>query len=392
MDIRQQLPVFSKPKEQFTSRGIPIVASVTTKNKKSSLNKLKAIAGAFNVQPLSRTNSFQGVPAVLNPTSPNTNTKAVIDPVANLAKIGKQKANKTPMKTQQLRSRGRQPTFQQRDSPEKVKVSQTKNNVRGQLSAQRSNPQPRRPTSRKEFHGVTASQEASNNPKKNPAKTFDFDATLKDFGFSPRLISDTSFQNTRVPEVKQQKPAEITIIPNKPFTVFPGNARNPANPASNVPEFTQKGIPIISSKPRLDSKSGLNSLIALAGDPQKNPVAKTAIPFVSSNQPTNIRRPNTRQGPVQNDRKSLTSRVSPTDSALGNLESIAAGNGPSEFKVKNRARGPSRNSANTNFNKNNLQTKPQSATKPSISSSKKESLFEVIQYRLISSNNHRSLF
>ena len=111
---------------------------------------------------------------------------------------------------------------------------------------------------------------------------------------------------------------------------------------------------MISSKPRLDSKSGLNSLLELAGDPQNNLVAKTASPFVSSNQPTTIRRPNTRQGPVQNGRKSLTSRVSPTNSALGNLESIAAGNGPSEFKVKNRARGPSRNIATENENKNNL--------------------------------------
>ena len=70
------------------------------------------------------------------------------------------------------------------------------------------------------------------------------------------------------------KDATIISIPKKPFTVFT------VNQAFNVPEFTKQGIPIISSKPKSDSKSGLNSLIALAGDPQKNPVAKISRPFV----------------------------------------------------------------------------------------------------------------
>ena len=134
MDIRQQLPVFTKPKQQFISCGIPIVASVTKENKKSSLNKLTAIAGASNIQPPQRANTFQGVQAVPNPTSPNENAKAkaVFDPVANLAKIAKQKAAKSQLKTQQLRSRGQQPSFQQRNNKEKLKVPQSLNNRRGQ--------------------------------------------------------------------------------------------------------------------------------------------------------------------------------------------------------------------------------------------------------------------
>ena len=144
----------------------------------------------------------------------------------------------------------------------------------------------------------------------------------------------------------------------KPFNVSPGNARNQGNQKSNVPKFTNKGIPIISSKPRPDStlKSGLNSLIAIVGDPQNNPVEQTSSPFVSSNQKTNTRKPNIRQGPVQSGRKSLNSRVSPTNSALGNIESIEAGNGPT-FKVKNRARGQSRNIATENVNPNKVPPK-----------------------------------
>jgi hypothetical protein len=121
LDIRQQIPVLNKPKQQFTSRGIPIVASVTSKDNKSNLNKLKAIAGSINVQPLSRSNGFQGVPGVSNPTPANANSKSAIDPVANLAKIAKQKANTTPLKSQQLQSRGRQRTVQQRNDRENCK-------------------------------------------------------------------------------------------------------------------------------------------------------------------------------------------------------------------------------------------------------------------------------
>ena len=96
-----------------------------------------------------------------------------------------------------------QPSFQQRNNKEKPKVPQSLNNGRGQLNLQRSNPQPRKPAAQNDFLGVTAIQEASNGLIKNPGKTFDFDATLKDFGFSPRLISGTSFQNKQLPEVNQ---------------------------------------------------------------------------------------------------------------------------------------------------------------------------------------------
>merc|ERR1712106_961231 len=98
----------------------------------------------------------------------------------------------------------------------------------------------------------------------------------------------------------------------------------------------------ISSKP-IPARSGLNSLIALAGNPELNPVTKTVLQVsnLSSNQATTIRKAANRRGQIPNGRKSSNTRVSPSNSALGNLESVAPGKG-STFTVKNRSRGPSR--------------------------------------------------
>merc|ERR1719430_2876121 len=97
------------------------------------------------------------------------------------------------------------------------------------------------------------------------------------------------------------------------------------------------GIPTMSNKPI--PTSGLNSLIALAGDPNKNPVIKTSGPPISAIKPIPRRTDALRQGQISN------TRVPPNNSALGNLQSIADGKGPT-ITVRNRARGPSRKPVN----------------------------------------------
>merc|ERR1719228_1113708 len=108
-------------------------------------------------------------------------------------------------------------------------------------------------------------------------------------------------------------------------------------PSIQQTSLPRKGIPTIANKPA--PTSGLNSLIALAGDPNKNPVIKTSAPPISPIKPIPRRTDAVRQGQISN------TRVPPNNAALGNLQSIADGKGPT-ISVRNRARGPSRKPVN----------------------------------------------
>merc|ERR1712168_1584125 len=134
----------------------------------------------------------------------------------------------------------------------------------------------------------------------------------------------------------------------------------------------QKRIPSISSAPV--QTSGLNSLLAIAGDPSNNPVIKTATPPISSNKP--IPRKTAaprRQGQIQPSRSSNT-RIPPNNSALGNLQSIADGKGAT-ITVRNRARGPSRKPVNQLPGRKDLPSKDVTPSKSVPTQDK--SLFEI---------------
>merc|ERR1712212_1138671 len=108
-------------------------------------------------------------------------------------------------------------------------------------------------------------------------------------------------------------------------------------PSIQQTSLPSQGIPTISNKPI--PTSGLNSLIALAGDLNKNPVIKTSGPPIPAIKPIPRRTDALRQGQISN------TRVPPNNSALGNLQSIADGKGPT-ITARNRARGPSRKPVN----------------------------------------------
>jgi len=334
LDVRQQLP-----RKKFTSQGIPIVANIpAVKNQATNPSvSQKIIPGQTN--DLSK-----------NPVAPQ-------DPVATLARIA---SRKRPSK---------------------------------QSSQQSSSKLVKPPANQQNFHGVVATAS-------KPNKKFDFDKTLKEFGFDARILSGNSFKSGPV-STPNNKPTK------KPFTTFSKPAKNPEvtqtqAPSRNQvnqkssPSFTSRGIPIISSRPKgKKNEKGLSSLIALAGKPENNPVItnplkpvnQQANPFVQTTQRpskpiVNVERTNNRktqnqqasQGKPPNpfrlpssnptnpfaqsnqqrsrpsqkvlnsnqklDTKFQSSQTSEVNSALGNLQSIADGRGPT-FVVKNRARRPS---------------------------------------------------
>merc|ERR1712106_554260 len=330
LDVRKQLSLSKSPNQKFTSRGIPIVGSLPTDSRKSSLNKLKAVSSGSK----GRSNSPQDVTSIVTAALANVNTrkkaKPAFDPVAELATIVNKKAKLRIQPSSAVRfgqsaarERNSQKTSSRRPIPTK-----SLNKNRGQINV-------------KSSHSESTKFDIASSPKQIPQNEFNFDSTLKEFGFSPRLISGTSAK----PEISQthrQQRLETPLIQNKPFTVFPGNLKVSPKLASNAQSFTSKGIPIISSKP-IPPKSGLNSLIALAGNPELNPVTKTVLQVsnLSQNQATTRRKAANRKGQLPNSRKSSNTRVSPSNAALGNLESVAPGKG-STFTLKNRSRGPSR--------------------------------------------------
>jgi len=315
-DFRKPIPVAQTKRPKFTSQGIPVVAKISIK---AQPNQSKTPKINPNTQQSARLRSSQSVPANSSPVSSNKirdkNAKPIVDPVARLASIASNKGSNQRIVTQSASSGVGQPIAKRK-------------NLAGNIAAKQ--------------------QSVSNVVQK---KSFSFDDTLKEFGFSPRLVSETNFKPT---------PAALRTQISNERKVLPV-------PQNNVKPFIQqKGIPTISNKP--NPTSGLNSLIALAGDPNKNPVIKTSAPPISPIKPIPRRTDALRQGQTPN------TRVPPNNSALGNLQSIADGKGPT-ITVRNRARGPSRKPVNSLPSRKNP---PRNNPSPSTSlPTPEKSLFEI---------------
>merc|ERR1711892_1117504 len=361
LDVRKQLSLSNSPNQKFTSRGIPIIGSLPTASRKSSLNKLKAVASLSNIQSKGRSNSPQDVPSIVTAALANVNTrkkaKPAFDPVAQLATIVNKKTKLRIQPSSAVRfgqSAARERNSQQTSSRRPIQTKSLNKN-RGQINV-------------KSINSESTKFDIASSPKQISQNEFNFDSTLKEFGFSPQLISGTSAK-PEISQTRQQQRLETPLIQNKPFTVFPGNLKVSPILASNAQSFTSKGIPIISSKP-IPAKSGLNSLIALAGNPELNPVTKTVLQVsnLSSIQATTIRNAANRRGQIPNGRKSSNTRVLPSNSALGNLESVDAGKG-STFNVKNRSRGPSRIPVSNTPSRKDIPAKVSSSIKSLPSSS-----------------------
>merc|ERR1719430_292165 len=281
---RKPLPVANANKPKLTSGGIPIVSKISTKTRPNQ-NKVPSRSSNI-IKPSARSKPPQSVPRISSPVPanaiPGKNSRPVVDPVARLVSIANNKASNQP--------------------------------VVGQTTAKKLN-----------LAGKTPSQQQTQK------KTFNFDDTLKEFGFSPRLVSGTNFKKENNPVQAPQRPRKNNA--RKPLPV-PQVSVKPLIQQKSLP---RKEIPTISSKP--NPTSGLNSLIALAGDPKSNPVIKTSAPPISPIKPIPRRTDALRQG------QTFNTRVPPNNSALGNLQSIADGKGPT-FTVRNRARGPSRKPVN----------------------------------------------
>merc|ERR1711915_339451 len=204
------------PRKKFTSQGIPIVANIPAVR-----NQATNPSASQKIIP-SQTNDLSK-----NPVAPQ-------DPVATLARIA---SRKRPSK---------------------------------QSSQQSSSKLVKPPTNQQNFHGVVATAAKPNNK-------FDFDKTLKEFGFDARILSGNSFKSGPVSTPNNEptkKPFTTFSKPAKNFEVTQTQApsRNQVNQKSS-PSFTSRGIPIISSRPKgKKNEKGLSSLIALAGKPENNPV------------------------------------------------------------------------------------------------------------------------
>merc|ERR1719347_323762 len=319
-DFRKPIPVAQTKRPKFTSQGIPVVAKISIKSQPNQSKTPKIIP---NTQQSARSRSSQGVPTSSSPVSSNKiqvkNARPIADPVARLASIASNKGSNQRIVTQSARSGVGQPIAKRK-------------NLAG--------------------NNVAKPQSVSNGVQK---KSFSFDDTLKEFGFSPRLVSETNFKT-----VNKSTPAALRPQTSKTRKALPV-------PQNNVnPFIQQKGIPTISNKP--NPTSGLNSLIALAGDPNKNPVIKTSAPPISPIKPIPRRTDALRQGQTPN------TRVPPNNSALGNLQSIADGKGPT-ITVRNRARGPSRKPVNSLPSRKNPPRNNPSPSKPLPTPEK--SLFEI---------------
>merc|ERR1711874_726306 len=248
-----------------------------------------------NVQAPKRNNSPHSVPTISSNAGTEKNERPVVDPVAKLVTIASATVPRVSTGSQVRvglsTDSGRQPVV-----PETKSVKST---------------------------GVTTGRS-----KQSTKNAFNFEETLKEFGFSPRLISGTSFKNGNAPV--PSLPSSQDIITRNPFT----SPQVTTNAPQQISNTQSKGFSNVRRNPAYTS--GLNSLIALAGDPENNPVSKTSKSIISFNNPALT------QGKSQKVRKSSNARLSPTNSALGNLQSIASGKGPT-FTVKNRARGQARN-------------------------------------------------
>merc|ERR1711970_355751 len=288
---RKPIPVANASKPKLTSGGIPIVSKISIRTQP---NQIKVPSRSPNIQPSARSKPPQSVPRISSPVPANAisgkNSRPAVDPVARLVSIANNKGSNQP--------------------------------VVGQTTAKKLN-----------LAGKTFSQQQTQK------KTFNFDDTLKEFGFSPRLVTGTNFKTEINPVQAAQRPRKTNA--RKPLPV-PQVSVKPLIQQKSLP---RKEIPTISSKP--NPNSGLNSLIALAGDPKSNPVIKTSAPPIK---PIPRRTDAPRQG------QTFNTRVPPNNSALGNLQSIADGKGPT-FTVRNRARGPSRKPVNPLPSKRDLPNK-----------------------------------
>merc|ERR1711874_197425 len=288
LNVRKQLPIPDATQQKFTSGGIPIVGSVPAVITRTGVR-------APNVQAPKRNNSPHSVPTISSNAGTEKNERPVVDPVAKLVTIASATVPRVSTGSQVRvglsTDSGRQPVV-----PETKSVKST---------------------------GVTTGRS-----KQSTKNAFNFEETLKEFGFSPRLISGTSFKNGNAPV--PSLPSSQDIITRNPFT----SPQVTTNAPQQISNTQSKGFSNVRRNPAYTS--GLNSLIALAGDPENNPVSKTSKSIISFNNPALT------QGKSQEVRKSSNARLSPTNSALGNLQSIASGKGPT-FTVKNRARGQARN-------------------------------------------------
>merc|ERR1711874_54236 len=163
-------------------------------------------------------------------------------------------------------------------------------------------------------------------------------------------------------QVRVGLPSSQDIITRNPFT----SPQVTTNAPQQISNTQSKGFTNVRRNPA--STSGLNSLIAIAGDPENNPVSKISKSTISFNNPALT------QGKSQKLRKSSNAHLSPTNSALGNLQSIASGKGPT-FTVKNRARGQARNPGGK---LPNVKNPPNDAPAPiNLVKTTEKSLFEI---------------
>merc|ERR1719347_1037642 len=198
-DFRKPIPVAQTKRPKFTSQGIPVVSKISIK---AQPNQSKIP----NTQQSARLRSSQSIPTNPSPVSfnkiRNKNARPVVDPVARLASIASNKGSKQRIVTQSTSTGVGQPIAKRKNLP-------------GNLAAKQ--------------------QSVSNVVQK---KSFSFDDTLKEFGFSPRLVSETNFKTVN-------KPTPAALRPQT------SNARKALPvPQNNVKPFIpQKGIPTISNKP-----------------------------------------------------------------------------------------------------------------------------------------------
>merc|ERR1711970_1438661 len=155
---RKPLPVANASKPKPTSGGIPIVSKISIRTQP---NQIKIPSRSPNIQPAARSKPPQSVPRISSPVPanviPSKISRPVVDPVARLVSIANNKGSNQP--------------------------------VLGQPKSQRL--------------GVARRTPARQQTQK---KTFSFDDTLKEFGFSPRLVSGTSFKTENNPVPAQIPP------------------------------------------------------------------------------------------------------------------------------------------------------------------------------------------
>merc|ERR1711970_540739 len=203
---RKPLPVANASKPKLTSGGISIVSKISIRTQP---NQIKVPSRSPNIQPSARSKPSQSLPRNSSPVPANAisgkNSRPVVDPVARLVSIANSKGSNQPAVGQ--------PKSQRLDVASKTPVRQ-----------------------------------------QTQKKTFSFDDTLKEFGFSPRLVSGTSFKT-------ENNPVPAQIPPNNKQRVSLSVSQVSVKPSIQQTSLPRERIPAISNKPI--PSSGLNSLIAL---------------------------------------------------------------------------------------------------------------------------------